>query len=114
LPPTATTRTLTPSLFNRPATTELYTLSLHDALPISLTRGGTRRTQPTRAPFHPARPGASRSKGCLRAPALRSTGCRSGAHSKTCLPVRTPSPYAPAGSPPTTDWWSSFPEHHPP
>ncbi len=78
------------------------------------TRWGTRRTQPTRAPFHPARPGASRSKGCLRAPALRSTGCRFEAHSRTCLPVRTRSPYAPAGSPPTTDWWSSFPEHHPP
>src|SRR5205809_2037017 len=78
------------------------------------TRWGPRRTQPARVRFHPARPGASRSKGCLRAPALRSTGCRFEAHSRTCLPVRTRSPYAPAGSPPTTDWWSSSPEHHPP
>src|SRR2546421_13114470 len=38
--------------FNDTATTEIYTLSLHDALPISITRargGAPRRTRPSRA-----------------------------------------------------------------
>src|SRR2546430_11296493 len=33
--------------FNDTATTEIYTLSLHDALPISFPRGGARRTRRT-------------------------------------------------------------------
>src|SRR6266478_9784098 len=59
------TLTLSFFFFNDTATTEIYTLSLHDALPIS---------------------GASRSKACPRALASRSTGCRFGARRATCLP----------------------------
>src|SRR5256885_7382869 len=36
--------------FNDTATTEIYTLSLHDALPIWLGRGGRRTPLPARAP----------------------------------------------------------------
>src|SRR5439155_21020893 len=36
-------------LFNVPATTEIYTLSLHDALPISPRRSGSRQQKPTPA-----------------------------------------------------------------
>src|SRR5687768_17858906 len=36
--------------FNDPATTEIYTLSLHDALPISLRRRGARRDARASAP----------------------------------------------------------------
>src|SRR2546426_4101059 len=35
--------------FNDTATTEIYTLSLHDALPISLTTSGSRKLNPWRA-----------------------------------------------------------------
>src|SRR2546426_247241 len=52
--------------FNDTATTEIYTLSLHDALPISGTpgrRGGRRRADPPRASPAPRRaPRASRSE----------------------------------------------------
>src|SRR2546427_9413726 len=52
--------------FNDTATTEIYTLSLHDALPIS-TAGGTRatpgrsrsRSRPTARPSAPPRPGGA-------------------------------------------------------
>src|SRR2546427_1494940 len=42
--------------FNDTATTEIYTLSLHDALPIS---SGRARRAPAAAPSHRALPGAS-------------------------------------------------------
>src|SRR5438552_9048146 len=46
--------------FNDPAPTEIYTLSLHDALPISRARGhlapGLRRAAPPRPHRPPARP----------------------------------------------------------
>src|SRR5206468_12114512 len=46
---------------NRPPTTELYTLSLHDALPISLAAGGAfllEQPQQLEADFQPLRAGA--------------------------------------------------------
>src|SRR5574341_1858890 len=39
--------------FNDTATTEIYTLSLHDALPISSSRSAVRRTTPRRSPPRP-------------------------------------------------------------
>src|SRR5438309_4613319 len=48
-------------LFNPPATTELYPLSLHDALPISLTDGGASRSRP-----HRTAPPGKHSSGDLR------------------------------------------------
>src|SRR6266702_7645061 len=42
--------------FNDTATTEIYTLSLHDALPISACPRGWRRCMP-RPPSRPGRPG---------------------------------------------------------
>src|SRR5256885_8503283 len=41
--------------FNDTATTEIYTLSVHDALPISPTRG-TRRAVPPASPTRPSTP----------------------------------------------------------
>src|SRR3712207_9202318 len=63
--------------FNDTATTEIYTLSLHDALPISAVRGGTR--VPVSAPDRLALPtdtgGPTRTrltrKGCLRSAPLQ-------------------------------------------
>src|SRR3712207_8470675 len=43
--------------FNDPATTEIYTLSLHDALPIWRRRAGRRRAAPPSSP-HSAPPGS--------------------------------------------------------
>src|SRR5690349_24172633 len=43
--------------FNDTATTEIYTLSLHDALPISATRA--RRYRTTSGPYRPGRPTGS-------------------------------------------------------
>src|ERR1044071_6268119 len=40
---------MTSFFFNDTATTEIYTLSLHDALPISTTRRSTTRPPPSRA-----------------------------------------------------------------
>src|SRR2546430_7621502 len=49
--------------FNDTATTEIYTLSLHDALPISVSlRPERHRRGATRAPWHPDRPVRSRSE----------------------------------------------------
>src|SRR2546430_12860839 len=49
--------------FNDPATTDIYTLSLHDALPISRSRGSSAHTAVVlRSPAGP-----TRSNGCLRA-----------------------------------------------
>src|SRR5215469_6139314 len=42
--------------FNDTATTEIYTLSLHDALPISRPPGRSRPRQPRPPPRHPGRP----------------------------------------------------------
>src|SRR5438067_7413433 len=53
--------------FNTPATTELYTLSLHDALPISRSRAATPSKRFTASPPH----GARRSRGATSAPAAR-------------------------------------------
>src|SRR5438034_8056574 len=56
--------------FNDPATTQIYTLSLHDALPISRARG---------APRHGAKPGGATGQGRrVDRPAVRSR--RSGRH----------------------------------
>src|SRR5437867_11585180 len=45
--------------FNDPATTQIYTLSLHDALPISQRRGPDHRHHPGRRPAVPAHPGGT-------------------------------------------------------
>src|SRR3712207_8973917 len=55
--------------FNDTATTEIYTLSLHDALPIS--RGPGRRNLPRAFRTRPQYPRPSRSP-CVRYPASRS------------------------------------------
>src|SRR5690348_18308019 len=49
--------TLSFFFFNDPATTEIYTLSLHDALPIS------RRRSPSRSSRAPRRPGSGDAPG---------------------------------------------------
>src|SRR5262249_7626117 len=46
--------------FNDPATTEIYTLSLHDALPIFRDRADPHRTLPCRTERHAAMPGQRR------------------------------------------------------
>src|SRR3712207_8857756 len=59
--------------FNDAATTEIYTLSLHDALPISVRRAASRGHHPHARPLRPRRlgPGARGALGRqgLRAPA---------------------------------------------
>src|SRR5256886_1879450 len=58
--------------FNDPATTEIYTLSLHDALPISATPGpqprGRRRARPVQLRLLGARREAPRDRAALRPP----------------------------------------------
>src|SRR3712207_7645797 len=56
--------------FNDTATTEIYTLSLHDALPISPARTGRRRPCPAPPPRRPAawRPPPCRRRRTSRAP----------------------------------------------
>src|SRR2546422_7606101 len=46
--------------FNDTATTEIYTLSLHDALPISWPRRGRSARRPGATPGHRRSPGAGR------------------------------------------------------
>src|SRR6266511_1948667 len=59
--------------FKAPATTEIYTLSLHDALPISCRRGRAHRA-PGPAPSAPARRGtAPRSTGARKSTRLNSS-----------------------------------------
>src|SRR3712207_8507388 len=68
--------TLSSFFFNDTATTEIYTLSLHDALPISLWR---RRP---RAPTRPSSSRASRARArtCSRASSTRAACARSEEH----------------------------------
>src|SRR5690348_18508251 len=68
-----------PFLFNAPATTEIYPLSLHDALPIlnEVIHGWTVRTRPPRArppagPTWPARGDPPSSPRCTGLPRARS------------------------------------------
>src|SRR2546430_16881519 len=57
--------------FNDTATTEIYTLSLHDALPISPRAGGRdTRCDPQGGREHAARPDQRRGRGRLRHPGL--------------------------------------------
>src|SRR3712207_7060375 len=56
--------------FNDPATTEIYTLSLHDALPICRPRGAG-SVHPGHAGPGPAAAGCRRGAGAARAPAPR-------------------------------------------
>src|SRR5256886_17485992 len=62
--------------FNDTATTEIYTLSLHDALPISRPRGPARRAA-ARVPARPARRAARRPGGA--GPGVRRAGRHGGA-----------------------------------
>src|SRR2546422_3162334 len=55
--------------FNDTATTEIYTLSLHDALPISPAADAARRQ--TRGVLRPVRPGAGFGGECAGQPARR-------------------------------------------
>src|SRR3712207_7785468 len=67
--------------FNDTATTEIYTLSLHDALPICLSaRGGARR----RSRFSRTDPGAARG----RLPAPRAPGAAAAGRARTARPDR--------------------------
>src|SRR2546430_12463519 len=59
-------------LYNDPATSEIYTLALHDALPISHRRTGVRRESPTRGGPErgPPRGASPRGAGAILAPPI--------------------------------------------
>src|SRR2546425_7165954 len=80
--------------FNDTATTEIYTLSLHDALPISRTSSGSRRQVPGMTPS-PATPGAS-----------------SLASHSICMPRHTPRRGVPRAAAWVTAWSSPRSEEH--
>src|SRR2546430_12395918 len=68
--------------FNDTATTEIYTLSLHDALPISRDHG--QRHHAARRPGPPAR--ARRARGARAGLPLRSAGARIRPHGAGAVP----------------------------
>src|SRR2546425_10444415 len=93
--------------FNDTATTEIYTLSLHDALPISLrpptsrealghpgTRGGSRATRAS-ARQRPRGP-RPRSPAAARAALLARPGPRTAAPARRRTPAREPRPPLPS------------------
>src|SRR3712207_7202484 len=65
--------------FNDTATTEIYTLSLHDALPISGRAGGRRRVRAA-GPAVPARPPGADGGGLRRLRAAHAGAIRSEEH----------------------------------
>src|SRR3989441_541449 len=77
--------------FNDTATTEIYTLSLHDALPISHARWprGSTRARAARGSARPARPGRRACRAAVPRPAPRARGA-----GKTAPAARVPAPAA--------------------